>query len=54
MVVSCHLFCAMSEAGRKGKRSHRGGSPTEAKLQEEDDCVHEGLYITSYMTDKQH
>lgn len=54
VVVSCHLFCAVSESGRKGKKSHRGGSPSEAKLQEEDDCVHEDLYRTSYMTDKQH
>lgn len=47
MVVSCHLFCATSQ--EKGKKSHIGGSPREAKLQEKDDCVHEGLYRTSYM-----
>lgn len=53
-MVSCHVFYAVSESGRKGKKSDRGGSPSGAELQEEDGCVCEGLYINSYMTDKQH
>lgn len=32
LVVSCHVFYAVSESGRKGKKSHRGGSPSEAKF----------------------